>query len=103
MKRDRKQRRERERALRKTVRIRERAAAALPGGAPEHPITVPSAAVVEVRARGTACAQCQGELQLQGDRATSTSRGVLREIEAVCRRCHTHRTLWFLIAPPAAN
>jgi hypothetical protein len=103
MARPRKQRRERERAVRKTVRAVERVAAAGPGGAPTNPITVDSAAVVETRARRIPCPQCGGELDLRADRATSTARGVLRELEVVCRRCHASRTLWFLIAPRAAN
>jgi hypothetical protein len=99
----RKQRREKERALRKNVRAIERAAVASPGGAPDHPIVVPSASVVEPRARATACVQCGGDLDLGGDRATSTPRGVLREIQVVCRRCHAPRSLWFLVAPTGHN
>jgi hypothetical protein len=103
MARERKDRRQRERALRKTARRLERAAAALPGGAPANPVTVSSASAVETRARGVPCALCGGELDLRGDRATSTPRGVLREVQAVCRRCHAPRTLWFLIAPHLGN
>ena len=103
MARPRKQRREQERALRKDVRRIEREVASGPGGAPEHPIAVASAAVVELRARATPCAQCGGDLELRGDRASSTPRGVLREIEAACRRCHARRRLWFLVTPPGAN
>jgi hypothetical protein len=103
MARPRKQRREQERALRKDVRRSERAAISAPGGAREHPISVASAAVVELRARVTPCVQCGGDLELRGDGATSTTRGVLREIDAVCRRCHAPRRLWFLIVPPGAN
>ena len=101
--RPRKQRREQERALRKTVRLRERVAAASPGGAPDNPALVTSAAVVETRARQSPCAQCGGELELRGDRASSTARGVLREIDVVCRRCHMPRTLYFLVAPPTVS
>ena|SRR5215471_5417667 len=103
MARPRKQRRERERAQRKAVRAVQRVAASVPGGAPTNPITVDSAAVVETRARRTPCLQCGGDLDLRGDRAASTARGVLRELDVVCRRCHAPRTLWFLIAPRAAN
>jgi hypothetical protein len=103
MARPRKQRREQERALRRDVRRSEREAASIPGGAAEHPISVASAAVIELRARATPCVQCGGELELRGDCATSTTRGVLREIDAVCRRCHAPRRLWFLIVPADAN
>src|SRR5262245_38996240 len=103
MARERKERRERDRALRKTARKLEKAATVLPGGAPANAITASSAAVVEGRARAVPCALCGGELELRGDRASSTPRGVLRELQAVCRRCHAPRTLWFLVAPTLAS
>src|SRR5262245_36193136 len=78
--RPRRKQREQERALRKQVARTESLAASLPGGSPELPIDVVSAAVIETKARGTPCVQCGGELDLRGDRATSTARGILREI-----------------------
>jgi len=101
--RPRRKRREQERALRKQVRRTEALAGELPGGAPDRPIDVTSASVVEGKARGTPCIQCGGELELRGDRATSTARGILREIALICRRCHAPRTLWYRIRPPAGN
>lgn len=101
--RPRRQRREQERTLRKQVREREELAAQLPGGSAERPIEVAAASVIEGKARATLCIQCEGDLELRGDRAVSTARGVLREIALACRRCHTPRTLWFRIVPPAAN
>jgi hypothetical protein len=99
----RKARREQDRALRKEVARTERAARELPGGAAQHPIDVPSAAVVEVKARATPCLQCGGELELRRDRASSTPRGILREIQLTCRLCHAPRTLWFRVTPSAVN
>jgi hypothetical protein len=93
----RKQRREGERTARKSVRELERLAAQLPGGDPARPIDVESASVIEVQARATACVQCGGELDLRGERASSTPRGVLRQMEMACRRCHARRSLWFLV------
>jgi hypothetical protein len=101
--RPRRQRRERERALRKDVRTNERLARELPGGAPDRPIEIDAPAVAEIKARATPCPQCAGELELRGDRADSTPRGVLRELELVCRRCHAPRSLWFRVKPPSAN
>jgi hypothetical protein len=101
--RPRRQQRERDRALRREVRRVEQLAGKLPGASPDNPIDVASASLVETQARATACVQCGGELELRGDRATSTPRGVLREIALACRRCHAPRTLWFRITPPAAN
>jgi hypothetical protein len=103
MTRARKQRRERERALRKTIRQIEKVAVAMPGGSAEHAIEVASSSVVEVQARSTPCPQCGGDLELRGDRATSTARGVLRELQLACRRCHTPRTLWFRVRVTATS
>jgi hypothetical protein len=100
--RPRRQQREQQRALRKSVRQLERLAAELPGGSPERPIDVASASVVETRARSIPCVQCEAiEMELRGDRATSTARGVLRELAMVCRQCHTARTIWFRVAAGA--
>jgi len=95
--------RERQRALRKLVRQTETLASELAGGSPERPIDVTSASVVEGEARRTPRIQCDGELEPRGDRATSTARGILREISLVCRRCHVPRTLWFRVVPSSAN
>jgi hypothetical protein len=89
--------------MRKVVRRTEALADKLPGGSADHPIEVAAASVVETRARGTPCIQCGGELEVRGDRADSTPRGVLRAIGVTCRQCHTPRTLWFRITPPIAN
>jgi hypothetical protein len=89
--------------LRKDVQRREQAAAALPGGAAEHPIDVATPAVIEVKARATPCPQCGGELQLEGDRAHPTPRGLLRELAVSCRLCHARRALWFRVTPGGPN
>lgn len=101
--RPRRERREHERALRKTVRDTERLARQLPGATPEAPIDVDAPAVAEIRARATPCPQCGGELEVRGDRADTTPRGVLRELRVVCRLCHTPRSLWFRVVAPGAN
>jgi hypothetical protein len=101
--RPRRQRREQERALRKGVRNVERLARQLPGATPETPIEIDAPSVAEVKARSTPCPQCGGELELRGDRADSTPRGVLRELSLVCRLCHAPRTLWFRVTPASAN
>ncbi len=101
--RPRRQKRSDDRALRKEVRRTEALADKLPGGSRDTPIEVDSAAVVEPKARATPCVQCGGELDLRGDQASSTPRGLLREIDLVCRRCHAPRTLWFRVAVRGPN
>ncbi|HVU52044.1 MAG TPA: hypothetical protein VHL80_15205 [Polyangia bacterium] len=97
--RPRRQRREQERARRKNVLEVERLARQLPGAAPDRPIEVAAPGVAEIQARATSCPQCGGELELRGDRADSTPRGVLRELSVVCRLCHAPRSLWFRVRP----
>jgi hypothetical protein len=101
--RPRRQRREQERALRKAARDTERLARQLPGATPDLPIEIASPSVAEIKARATPCPHCGGELEIRGDRADSTPRGVLRELALVCRLCHTHRSLWFRVTPASAN
>jgi hypothetical protein len=100
--RPRRQQREQERALRKRVRQLGRLAVELPGGAPERPTEVASASTIETRARAMPCIQCAAtELELRADRATSTARGVLRELAMVCRQCHATRAVWFRVTTGA--
>jgi hypothetical protein len=103
MPRPRRARREQSRALRKQVRRTETLARQLPGASPANPVDVGSPAVIETRTRATPCLHCEGELELRADRASSTARGVLRELSLVCRRCHAPRTLYFRVTPPSAN
>jgi hypothetical protein len=89
--------RQEQRLARKQVKQTARLGTMLPGGAADRPIEVTSAAVIEVRARARRCLHCDGELELRGDRATSTARGVLREVTLLCRRCHAPVCLWFRV------
>jgi hypothetical protein len=91
------QRREQERDLRKTVREREKLAAAVPGGAPDRPLVVASASVIEGMARATPCVQCGAELILS-DHAADVHQGTaVRVVRLVCRLCHAPRVLWFRV------
>jgi hypothetical protein len=99
----RRQRREDDRLRRKTVARLQQVATELPGGAADRPIDVTSASLVELKARATPCLQCAGELEIRGEAASSTTRGVLRQVELACRRCHAPRTLWLRIGVPGGN
>jgi hypothetical protein len=102
--RPRRQQRQEQRALRKNVRQRERLGSELPGGVPERPIDVASASIIETKARATPCIQCGAtEMEIRGDRATSTARGLLRETALVCRHCHAPRAIWFRVAGNSPN
>ena len=99
-KRPRTDRRIAERDARKLVRDREKLAALSAGGAREHPISVTSAAVIEVRVRSMQCPQCLGEYRI-GDHAAPASG--LRELSVRCQLCGTPRTLWFRIVSDEPN
>jgi hypothetical protein len=94
------QRRQAERALRKDVASRQQLAASGPGGAADRPLVVPSASVIEGRARSIPCIQCGGELDLRQHRAEGAA---LRKLELVCRLCHAPRHLWFKIEAPTVS
>ena len=96
-------RREKARALEKLGRSLDRAAADLPGGAADHPLRVPTAAVAERKAREQRCARCDGEADVDvASEAVEFRAGEqLRRFEMVCRRCHTRRTIWIGLAPTA--
>ena len=90
IRRKRTEQRERERALRKLVRDREKLAALSVGGSEDRPIHVTSAAVVEVRVRHLSCPQCDGEYKVKEHRAPASG---LRSVEVTCQMCGVTRTL----------
>jgi predicted Zn finger-like uncharacterized protein len=100
IRRKRTEQRERERALRKLVRDREKLAALSVGGSEERPIQVTSAAVVEVRVRHLACPQCQGEYRIKDHRAPASG---VRTVDVTCQQCGVSRALWFRIVSDEAN
>jgi hypothetical protein len=102
-KRARTERREQERGLRKEVRAVERLASQAPGGAPDRPLVVTSAAVIEVQARSTPCPQCGGTLDLRRHDAVVEAGQSLRVVELLCRLCHAPRRLYFRVDAPLAN
>lgn len=97
-KRARAERRRRERALDKLGDAREKLARLTAGGAPERPIEVPSASVIEAHAVGLGCARCEGELRLVDHDAVRTEHGVLRRVRAQCKRCRAIREVWLRVA-----
>jgi hypothetical protein len=96
-------RRKDERKLRELVTAREKLAALAPGGSPERPIVVETAAVVELRAGDSRCVQCQGRMRIDSHRAETVGGELLRVVDARCLSCGTPRSLWFKIVPHLAN
>ena len=93
------ERRVRERAARQLVRARQELAALEPGGAPERPIDVPSAAVIPLRARATPCPLCEGTLRVDHETAESRQGRLVHAVHVSCTRCGVARALWFHVAP----
>ncbi|UJR84502.1 hypothetical protein [Sandaracinus amylolyticus] len=87
-------RRKLERELTSLHDAREKLALLSEGGAPERPIVVPSASVIETRALSLGCARCEGELRIESHDAV----GGLRRVRARCRACGAVREIWFDLA-----
>ena len=77
------------------ARDRERLFLSEAGGSPEKPISVDSAAVVEIRARGVRCPQCGSEHTVAEHAAVSADAGRLREARLQCKQCGSRRSMWF--------
>jgi hypothetical protein len=72
-----------------------------PGGAPERPIDVGTAALVEPKARSVPCPRCEEPFGVAAHEAHTDDRGRLREVMLKCRACGTTRSLWFRIVQPS--
>jgi hypothetical protein len=87
------ERRALERDVKKQIERRDKLAALSPGGAPERPITVVTAAVIEPTARASRCARCDGGVRVE----EHTVRGDLRVVAVRCVECGSARELYFRI------
>lgn len=88
-------RREAARATAGLVADRERLFVLEPGGAPERPISVETASIVELRALSVRCPRCEGEHRLVEHAAVVVQGVRLREARLSCRACGARRSLWF--------
>jgi predicted RNA-binding Zn-ribbon protein involved in translation (DUF1610 family) len=83
------------RAAAKLVRDRERLFLLEPGGTPERPIEVRSAALVEPKAAQFNCPRCLTPLRVEAHNAPSIEGTLLREDRMICPRCGRHQSIWF--------
>ncbi len=80
---------------------RERLAKLSPGGTPERPIKVDSAAVVEVRTAALVCPTCDlGDYRIEEHVRPANG---LRRVDVKCRYCGTPRSLWFRLVSSEPN
>lgn len=97
------QRRAAQRASSKLVDARERLFELEPGGAPERPLTIATAAVVEAHASALACPRCEGKHDIVEHLAVTLGSMRLREARVRCRQCGSTRSMWFLIRDVGPN
>jgi hypothetical protein len=97
-KRPRTSKRESEREALKLADAREKLAGLEQGGAPERPIRVDSASVIEIRAESMRCPRCDGELKLDEHTAHVVDGLSVRKLAMRCKQCGAPRALWFVIA-----
>ncbi len=91
------------RVVSKDIKDRERLARLEVGGAPERPIEVVSASLVEPRARGAPCALCGGNVRVDDHTAKTVNGAPLRLAHIVCPMCGYARILYFAIRPSLVN
>jgi hypothetical protein len=92
-----------ERAAVDLMKNRLRLAELSPGGGPDNPLPVDTSALVEVTARSTRCAACEGQLVLDEHEAVEVDGKRLRRVKLTCRQCHTPRLLWFRLVSNAPS
>jgi hypothetical protein len=73
------------------------------GGSPERPLSIASAAVVEIQAESVPCPRCEGKHEVSEHVAVTVQGIRLREARLRCRRCGTTRSLWFRISDVGPN
>jgi hypothetical protein len=81
----------------KLVRARMKLMDLEPGGSPERPVDVSTAALVEPKARSVPCPRCNEPFTVEAHEAYTDDHGRLREVVLRCRACGTTRNMWFRI------
>jgi hypothetical protein len=95
--------REAARTLDKLQTARQRLFELEPGGSPERPLRVSSAAVVEAHAESVPCPRCEGKQDVVEHVAVTIKGARLREARLHCRQCGSKRSLWFRIGEALPN
>jgi ribosomal protein S27AE len=85
------------------VRERERLARLEPGGAPDRPIALVSASLVEVRARSMPCPICGSEVRVADHTAETLEGQALRLAHTRCPSCGYEGIVYFALRAPVVN
>ncbi len=102
-KRPRTERRERERAAQKLGEAREKLARLEAGGAPERPLDVASASVIEPRVRSEPCLRCNAAVRVDDHRAAVVGQRRLRVVRGKCSHCGAVRDWYFRLTSELAS
>ncbi|MGC4095124.1 MAG: hypothetical protein QM756_45835 [Polyangiaceae bacterium] len=92
-----------ERAARALAEDRERLFQLERGGAPERPLEVGSASVVEVQALALRCPRCDGPHDLVEHNAVTAAGARLRQVLLACRQCGSRRAVYFRLREELPN
>lgn len=90
-------RRAAERSLLKNVESLDRLAALQRGGAPDRPIEIVSASLVEPIAESMKCVRCEGKLRVEEHVAQTVDGISLRIARVACVSCGARRAIWMRI------
>lgn len=96
-------RREADRERAKEIADRLTLAMLEPGGRPERPLEVPTAAVVESRAEALLCPRCLSPTRAQSHDAVTVHGVSLRHVKTRCTECEHQREVWVRIVVQAPN
>jgi hypothetical protein len=81
----------------KLARAKEKLASLEAGGAPDRPLEVKSASVVEVMAKSLPCVICGENVRVEEHTAEAIDGRPLRAAHVRCVQCGAKRTIWFRI------
>lgn len=87
------ERRALERDVKKHLEQQDKLAALSPGGAPERPIEVATASLIEPMARGSRCVRCAGAVRVD----EHVVEGGLRVARVSCVECGSRRAIYYRI------
>lgn len=88
-----------EREVQKQIDRKDRLAELSAGGAPERPIVVETAALVEPMARASRCPRCDAAVRLEDHAARIVAGRALRVVQVSCVACGSTREMFFAIEP----
>jgi hypothetical protein len=71
------------------------------GGTPGRPLDVPTAALVEPKAKAFHCPRCDDTFEVEDHEAHANGHARLREAKVHCKTCGFRRSLWFRVIAPS--